>query len=187
MTTKEIANNIKKVQFTNKPVIIALDGFGGAGKSTLAKELKEALGSACVVEVDDFFMIGVESDADKSNFDRERLRQQVLIPLRSGRPAAYQRVLWPNDELSDFINVPDVDYIILEGVSSFHPDIAEYVDYKIWLDISGEEAKQRMIHRDRAQGEEHGELWDHWTDSYQMYKDLHQPEKQADLVVKYRR
>lgn len=185
MNSKSIAKKIKQFYFKNKPVIIAIDGFGGAGKSTLAKDLKNELLSATIVEVDDFFLFGVKSDANKSNFDRVRLVAQVLKPLKQGRVASYQKLVDETNTLSKHFDVPAVDYVILEGVSSFHPDLAEYVDYKIWLDIPAEDAKNRMIKRDRQRGFEHGELWDHWTDSYQEYKDSHRPESSADLIVNY--
>jgi uridine kinase len=184
MTVKVVASKIKQIHFKNKPVIIAIDGFGGAGKSTFAKSLKKELRSATIVEVDDFFLFGVQSDADKSNFDRSRLVKQVLEPLKNGKPASYQRSIDKYNPLSGYLDVPQVDYLILEGVSSFHPDITKYLDYKIWLDIPAEEAKKRMMNRDKSQGHDHGEeLWNHWTDSYQAYKDLHHPEEAADLVV----
>jgi uridine kinase len=86
--------------------------------------------------------------------------------------------------LSEYFDIPQVDYIILEGVSSFHPDISQYVDYKIWLDVSADAAKNRMMKRDKRAGKDHGEaLWSHWTDSYQAYKDLHQPEVRADAII----
>lgn len=185
MTAKEVANKIKQTHFKNKPVIIAIDGFGGAGKSTLAKDLKKELQSAAIVEVDDFYVFGIMSDANKSNFDRARLVKQVLEPLKQGRLAAYQKSIDEDNPLSEYFEVPQVDYLILEGVSSFHPDIAKYVDYKIWLDISADEAKKRMMNRDKSEGQDHGELlWSHWTDSYQAYKDLYHPESLADLIIK---
>jgi len=186
MTTKEVAVKIKKKHFKNKPVIVAIDGFGGAGKSTLAKDLKNELQSATVVEVDDFFLFGMKSDANKSNFDRARLEEQVLKPLKQGKPASYQKSIDVNNPLSEYFDVPQVNYIILEGVSSFHPDISKYIDYRIWLDVSAGEAKDRMMKRDKKFGKEHGEqLWNHWTDSYQDYKDLHRPDTLADLTVKH--
>lgn len=186
MTSKEIARKVKQSEFKGKPVVIAIDGFGGAGKSTLAKDLENELGLATIVEVDDFFLFGVKSDANKSNFDRARLKEQVLRPLKQGKSASYQKSIDANNPLSKYYDVPQVDYVILEGVSSFHPDIAEFIDYKIWLDIPADAAKNRMIERDRALGDEHGDLWDHWTDSYQEYKDLHHPESAADLIVDYK-
>lgn len=187
MNTKEVAEAIKLKYFENKPIIVAIDGFGGAGKSTLAKALKNELPLATIVEVDDFFLFGVKSDANKSNFDRVRLEEQVLKPLRQGKSASYQKSIDANNPLSDYFVIPNVDYVILEGVSSFHPDIANYIDYKIWLDIPAEDAKNRMVRRDKALGQEHGDLWDHWTDSYQDYKDLHRPDASADLIVNYTR
>jgi len=185
MNSKSITKKIRQFNFKNKPIIIAIDGFGGAGKSTLAKDLKNELLSATIVEVDDFFLFGVKSDANKSNFDRARLVEQVLKPLEQGEVASYQKSIDKNNPLSEHFDVPAVDYVIIEGVSSLHPDIAEYIDYRIWLDIPAEVAKIRMIKRDREQGQDHGELWDHWTDSYQDYKDLHSPEASADLIVNY--
>lgn len=186
MTANEIAKKIKDHHSKSKPVIIAIDGFGGAGKSTLAKGLKNELQSATVVEVDDFFLFGVKSNANKSNFDRARLVNQVLKPLKQKKPASYQKSIDKNNPLSNFYDVPSVDYVILEGVSSFHPDIAKYIDYKIWLDVPAAEAKSRMKNRDIKLGKEHGDqLWGHWTDSYQDYKDLHRPDAQADLIVDY--
>jgi hypothetical protein len=36
--------------------------------------------------------------------------------------------------LSDPIVVPTVDYLIVEGICSYHPEIAHYDRYKIWVD-----------------------------------------------------
>lgn len=184
MTTEDVANKIKQMHLNKKPVIIAIDGFGGAGKSSLAKGLEKELQSATIVEVDDFYIFGKKSDADKSNFDRSRLVEQVLEPLKQGESASYQKSIDKNNPLSGYFDVPQVTYLILEGVSSLHPDIAKYVDYKIWIDTSADEAKKRMMNRDKSLGQDHGEqLWSHWTDSYQAYKDLHHPESLADLIV----
>lgn len=184
MNTTDIAEKIRHIETQNKPLIIAIDGFGGAGKSTLAKELQTELESATIVAVDDFYLFGVKSDADKSNFDRARLTEQVLKPLRQGGQASYQKSVSIDIPLSEYFDVPQVDYVILEGVSSLHPDIAQYVDYKIWLDISADDAKKRMMNRDKAQGQDHGEeFWSHHTDSYQAYKDLHRPELTANIII----
>jgi uridine kinase len=185
MAIKDIANKIKQIHFATRPVIIAIDGFGGAGKSTLAKELKHELGSAYIVEADDFFLKDVKSDANKSNFDRERLKMQVLRPFRDGKTATYQTLERATDTLGGYVTVPATDYVIIEGVSTLHPDIISYMDYKVWLDIPADIAKERMIKRDKAQGLENGKLWEAWTESFEDYKELHHPEKTADLIVGY--
>ena len=184
MNIEEIAERVGLASFKSNPVVVAIDGFGGAGKSTLARDLQNKLKSATVVEVDDFYVFGMKSDANKSYFDRARLVKQVLRPLKQGKQPSYQRSIDKDNPLSDYIDVPQVDYVILEGVSSFHPDIAEYIDFKIWLDIPANVARNRMKERDIKEGDDHGDqFWDHNTDSYQEYKDLHRPDDHADLIV----
>jgi uridine kinase len=36
-------------------LLVAIDGGGGAGKSTLARNLADALGDATIVQMDDFY------------------------------------------------------------------------------------------------------------------------------------
>ena len=55
--------------------LVAVDGPGGAGKSTFAKELSEAAGAAPVVHTDDF------AAADNPIDWWPRLLEQVIEPL----------------------------------------------------------------------------------------------------------
>ena len=64
---------------------VGVDGFGAAGKSTLARRIAAALPGARIVAVDDFGRAGVRG------WDRELFTAQVLEPLLAGRPARYQR------------------------------------------------------------------------------------------------
>ncbi len=184
MTVADIASKIKKKDNRHRPVIIAVEGYVGAGKSTFAAKLKDELGDAYVVAIDDFFIKGKRSDADKSNFDRNRLEQQVLSPIRRGQPATYQRLDYATNILSEPIEIPDVKYLIIEGVSTFHPSIARYMDFKIWVETPKDIANTRGIKRDKASGDypDDDQLWEHWIETYQAYKDLYHPEKMADFV-----
>jgi len=182
MTVADIANKIKKAHSKHTPTIIAVEGFGGAGKSTFAAELKDKLGDAYVVEIDDFFLKGKPSDGDKSNFDRKRLGKQILSPLKNGQPATYQKLEYDANTLSEFIRIPDVKYLIIEGVSAFHPSIVAYMDYKIWIEAPMGVAEERMRKRDEGLGIDSDDLRKHWTSTYQDYKDRHRPEEIADFV-----
>lgn len=182
MTLEDIAAHLKKSSLSNRPITIAIEGFGGAGKSTFAAKLKRELSDAYVIDIDDFFLKEKMSDAIKSNFDRKRLEKQVLLPLRNGHPAAYQKLEYATNTLSKFIKVPSVKYLIIEGVSSFHPDIAHYMDYKIWIDAPREVADARGRRRDKELGNNNGALWDNWTKTYQDYKDMHNLEAAADFI-----
>lgn len=179
-----IANTIKSASLTHKPILIAIEGFGGSGKSTVANKLAELLGNALVVNIDDFIIKEniTENDWDKQAFDRQRLEEQVLKPASEGKAVTYQKLLWDTNTLSEPIHVPGVDYLIVEGISSYHPSIAHYYDFKIWVDTPIEVAKARGKKRDA--GNENEQHWDLWAANDLGYQEKYHPEEVADFVVK---
>lgn len=163
-------------------MLIAIEGPGGAGKSTLAKKIQTALGSAYVINIDDFLRTGEKSDAEKSNFDRERLEKQVLYPAKQGSMISYQRRDADTNTLGETICVPTVDYLIIEGVSTFHPSVADYFDFKIWVEVPTEVAAFRGSKRDKDLGNNNDRWWGMWTSTYVQYKEKYHPERHADFV-----
>jgi uridine kinase len=179
----EIVNIIKSHTHTKRPILIGVEGFGGSGKTTFANQLKEALGSAYIVNIDDFIVKEkiTEPSWDKGGFDRGRLEQQVLIPAAKQEPISYQELVWATNTLSEPRVVPPVDYLIVEGISSYHPDIAHYYDYKIWIDTPIEVAKERGHARDGSN--ENAEHWDLWAANDLRYQERYHPEQIADFVI----
>ncbi len=163
--------------------MIAIEGFGGSGKTTFAAALKEALGSAYVVNFDDFIVKAKLTDSSWENgaFDRNRLEEQVLRPASDHEPITYQKLVWQTDTLSDPIVVPVVDYLIVEGISSYHPEIDHYYDYKIWVDAPIEMARERGRARDRDN--ENAKHWDLWAENDLKYQKRFHPELAADVIV----
>ncbi len=104
----------------------------------------------------------------------------MLIPARSGRPVAYRRLEWVENKLTEPIQVPAVGYLIIEGISSSHPGIADYYDFKIWVDAPIEVAKQRGKLRDT--GNENEQHWDLWAKNDLAYQEKYHPELVADFV-----
>jgi uridine kinase len=183
MNIENIVKAIKDSRITNKPVLIGIEGFGGSGKTTLSGKLKSKLGSAYVVNIDDFIIKEKlnEDNWDKGGFDRERLEKQVLLPATSNNAIQYQKLIWQTNKLSDFIEIPNVDYLIVEGISCYHPDIAKYYDFKIWVDTPMELAKERGYARDGSN--ENAVMWDLWSENDIKYKDRYHPELEADFVI----
>lgn len=177
-----MVENIKSSCLKQKPVIIALDGFGGSGKTTLAKKLSDALGDCYVIAMDDFIVKEkiTEPSWDKGSFDRRRLEQQVLMPAKSGNPVRYQKLIWQSNSLSEPVAVPNVSYLVVEGISTLHPDISKYFDYKIWVDAPIEVSKQRGQARDK--GNENEQHWELWAKNDLDYQSRYHPERVADFV-----
>jgi uridine kinase len=180
MTIDQIANRI--TQDKRQPILIAIEGFGGSGKTTFAKKLASVLGDAYVINIDDFIVKEklTKHSWDKGAFDRARLEDEVLAPLTTGRPASFRKLIWATNELSEPIAVPDTKYLIIEGISSYHPNIARYYTYKIWIDTPIEVAKERGRARDGSN--ENAAHWDLWAANDVAYQDRYHPEKQADFV-----
>jgi uridine kinase len=182
MTIQEIANAIKSKQVSHRPILIAIEGFGGAGKTTFSKKLKEMMGNAYIVQADDFIIKEKLTlvSPDMESYDKPRLEEQVLIPASKGEAIIYQKLDWTTNKLSEPIEVPKVDYLIVEGISSYHPDIAKYYDYKIWIDTPIKVANQRGKLNDA--GTENEQYWDLWSKNDLAYKEKYQPEKVADFI-----
>ncbi|WDZ84897.1 uridine kinase family protein [Micromonospora cathayae] len=100
--------------------LVAVDGPSGAGKSLFADRLADALavrsdgGRPPVVHTDDL----LDGWADQLTF-WPRLEEQVLTPVRAGRPGGYRRYSWVRREfLPRTVPVPVTPVLIVEGVSA---------------------------------------------------------------------
>ena len=182
MTINEIAADIQLHGDKRKPVLIGVEGYGGSGKSTVAQWLAEVLGDAYVVSIDDFIVKEKLTEPlwDSGAFDLTRLERQVLFPASHGQPVSYERLRWDTDTLSKPVGVPNVSYLIIEGISSYHPSIEHYYDYKIWIDIPMDVAQERGHARDGSN--ENVQYWDLWAMNDIAYQRKHHPEQRADYV-----
>lgn len=158
--------------------IVAIDGGGGAGKSTLAKHLSEWLGGAPIINTDDF-----ASWAEPLNW-WPRLLEQALVPLSHNRPAHYQRYDWQKLELAEWRDVPAGDVIILEGVSALRREFRPYLAYRIWVEVDPALRLQRGMARERGiQGEANLERWLKWQAAEEAHFAMDRPQEVADITV----
>jgi len=64
---ESIATAITQGSRQHKPVLIAIEGFGGSGKTTIADKLKASLDDAYIINIDDFI---VKSKVTESSWDK---------------------------------------------------------------------------------------------------------------------
>lgn len=184
-----ILETLSKLQRTRALALVGIDGLGGAGKSTLANCLCAALThrdvAAEIVHLDDFFRPSAErSSADDGEgvyFDWLRLREQVLAPLRLGRPAIYKRYDWTNDVLAGFHQVSPAGIVVVEGVSAVRRELADAYDFRIWVECPRDIRLVRGLARD---GREARARWEQeWMPAEDRYVAEHRPRDRADAVV----
>ena len=122
--------------------IVAIDGPGGAGKTTLASQLTEALGGAQVVHTDDF------ASWDDPVDWWPRLLEQVLEPLARGDTARFRRSRWARVEEEAWVEVAPADFVILEGVSASREAFRPFLTYSIWVEAPADVRLTRGLERD---------------------------------------
>ena len=155
---------------------IGVDGFGAAGKTTLAASLARALPGSVVVHVDDFARPSVQG------WERDRFVDQVLAPLVAGRTARYQRWDWDSDTGAEWHDVPPGVPVVVEGVSSTDVRLGVPWDVQVWVEASREVRLARALERD---GESMMEQWlTDWMPSEERYAEAQRPRERADFWVR---
>ena len=148
-------------------VLVAIDGPGGAGKSSLAATLARSLGAVTVAGDDFYRALRIQRSGSRLDLeggymryiDWERLRAQVLEPLREGRAARYERFDWGLERIgADVVEVPASGVILVEGVYSFRSELRRFYDWSILVEAPREERFQRM--RARGNSEDWIQRWD---------------------------
>ncbi len=169
--------------------LVGIDGRGGSGKSSLARDLEARLATVTVVQFDDFYRPAAERAARGSqgdaeiggDFDWRRLRDQVLEPLVAGTPGRYQRYDWNRDELAEWHDVPAVGVVIVEGSYVIRPELRGYYDLRVWVEAPYEVRLARGVARD---GEAARARWvEEWMPEEDRYVATMSPADRADVLV----
>jgi uridine kinase len=171
----------------NVAQIVAIDGAGGAGKSTLARGIAAALPRVSTILADDFYrpLHGDQRAAAdpeygyRNYFDWERIRDEALKPLRAGSPARFQRLDWVSARLADWITVEPADVVVLDGVYSSRPELRPYLDLAIFVETPRDLRRQRML----ARGQSSTDWIMAWMAAEDWYIEHLKPAENADLIV----
>jgi uridine kinase len=154
--------------------LIAVDGPGGAGKTTFAARLSVAAGGAPIVHTDDF------ASADNPIDWWPRLLDQVITPLAQGSPAIYQRYDWPTESLAEWHTVEPSPIVIIEGVSSARREWSQHLSYVIWLETPRELRLQRAAERD---GEDAMDDWERWMAAEDAHYARDPTRERSDVII----
>lgn len=133
--------------------VIAIDGPAGSGKSSFAERLASVL-SLPVLRTDDI-CTGWGGLPEVP----ARLVEWVLMPLAGSKPPRYRRYDWEREAYGDWIELPKVETLIIEGVMSGSLAASPYLSMVIWVTAPEATRLQRGVQRD---GEHHRQRWLEW-------------------------
>ncbi|MEU6028745.1 hypothetical protein ABZ825_17270 [Streptomyces tauricus] len=139
-----------------RPRVIAVDGRGGAGKTTLAEQLCKAVPNSAVVHTDDIAW-------NHAYFDwGSLLVENILQPLRRGEAVDFRPEAWITHNRPGSIAVPaGADFIWVEGTGIIREELAPWLDASVWIqgDLDEQERVSAVRDGDSPEQLEHVANW----------------------------
>lgn len=160
------------------PVIIAIDGRSGAGKTSLALELTSLLRKHREVSL--FHLEDIYPGWNGLVAGVDRYVQTVLTPLSQGLDAEWVSWDWEAHFDGEARCTAAAPIVIIEGVGAAQLAARELLDVVIWVAADDELRKQRALSRD---GETYAPYWELWSTQEEVLLAKYQPVHDADIVL----
>jgi uridine kinase len=194
-----LANVIARME--KRPLLVAIDGKDAAGKTMITHELNTLLlerrEQVITASVDGFhnpkeirYRMGEDSPEGyyRDSFNYDLLRENLLEPLGplGNRLIRVQMFNHHLDEpmIGPDIIAPDNTVLLVEGIFLLRPELINYWDLKIYLDVSDGEVLKRALVRDNWEPKE---TWRRYMTRYlpgqNLYHTEANPLAQADIII----
>jgi phosphoglycolate phosphatase-like HAD superfamily hydrolase/uridine kinase len=194
---EKILGEIERKKDKERPFVIGVNGIDGSGKTEFAEALEKFLINrnylTQAIHLDDFhnpkaIRYAGRDQADNyynKSFNINLIVENLLKPLRQKETSSVHMTLldWPTDKQDaerEFSFNPET-IVIFEGVFLFRKELAKYIDYKVFLDITFEESKKRAKGRDpKTVIKKYDEKY---LPAQAKYLKEYPPEKMADMII----
>lgn len=168
-----------------QPVLVALDGRCGSGKTTLAARLAERFPASIILHTDDYYLPLAQrapgwEHTPCANMDLARLRSEALEPLRAGYTAQYRAYCCGAGAYKAGGPLVPQPLVIVEGSYSCHPSLAKLYDLRVFVTCTPEEQARRLRERE---GERYAVFAARWIPLEEAYFAKYSIEQMADAVV----
>ena len=154
--------------------LVCIDGPAGSGKTTLSAAVEAAAADAHVVHCDELLegwsgLPGLAATV-----------AELLAPLAAGRPSRWTRWDWVASRWAESHPVEPGGLLVLEGVGSWSPGIADLVGVLVWVEAGPDLRLDRGMARD---GEGMRDHWVRWQVEEQELHRSYGTREHADIVM----
>ena len=151
-------------QQPTRPLVLALDGRCGAGKTTLANGLAEQFACCTLLHTDDFYLPPARRCPDWAhtpcaNMDLTRLRDEALRPAYEGQTVTYRAYSCREGAFLPSVQLPAQPLVILEGSYSHHPLLRPYETLRVFVTCAKTEQTRRLQSREGARYADFAARW----------------------------
>ena len=165
-----------------RPAIIAVDGRGGSGKTTLTTALTAAVPGAQAFHLDDLIW-------NEPLYDWDQLYVDTLTQLRRAGSLDLVPEKWSEHGREGSIRIPAGSPVVLvEGTGAGLAAVRSLIDAHVWVQTGDDVAERRGIKRDIAEGvngdaEESVRFWHWWMAGERLFFAKDRPWRRADVIV----
>lgn len=200
----DVADKILNIS-TSHPLRVGINGVDGSGKTHFAKSLVKALESKTSRQIiystiDVFhnprivrYQKGRESAEGfyQDSFHYSAVRDLLLQPLSPNGDRKYIDEAFnvrTDEKVEKESTLANNDAIlIMEGIFLFRPELAQEIDYKIYIDVPFDIVLKRMLERDRDLYKselEEAELYKkRYRGGQELYINEMHPKEMSDIVI----
>ncbi|MEV6244248.1 hypothetical protein [Lentzea sp. NPDC051838] len=139
----EVVRRLREPAPAGRPVLVAIDGRGGAGKSSLAERLRAVVAASAVVHTDDVAW-------NHAYFDWSGLLiENIVKPLHRGEAVEFRPRAWVEHHRPGGIRVAaGTDVVWIEGTGIIREELVPWFDASIWVQGDLDEQERRLVVRD---------------------------------------
>lgn len=160
--------------------LVAIDGRGASGKTTLAEYVQKLLPDFVLLNGDDYFEPATDQVA-WGYFNEKRFTDDVVIPLKTGNHLTYRPYSWHTEPHISEKPVTVHKGLVIERCYSFILDLNW--DLKIWVETPRQICFERGTKRNHMPKEKEVKAWNVWQVAEDDYITEQHPKAVADIVL----